>query len=478
MESLKKSDPKQIGPFETVARLGAGGMGVVYLAQRKSEQVAVKVISSSFMADSSARTRFDMETAALRKAKSPFVASVIDSSSADELPWLAVEFISGASLKELVDDKGPVTEGEWWSIAIAMSLALTAIHEAGLIHRDIKPANILMSDKGPKIIDFGISHSSDQTSVTETGVLAGSPGWLSPEQFDGLEITSASDVFSSGSLLAYLATGTNPWGKGPSTTSAAFMRAITSKPPILDGIQQEQKEIIDVLLQKEPRLRPDARELHGLLVSKAPREARDRIEAWVAANPQHGQKKVTRKPSPQADANFKVPSSNTTATESATTEPNASKVNVVGIDSVVPPSRRDGDLPSPPRRSRVVLLTTAGLLAAAFVVGGVVLLTSGAPETQTAVDSTTSASPQGSCPAYFNELSSVTNDVVQGFAPDAGEVSRVVETLRSISHPVARVDAAISDGADALAANRFGAETAQYLVVARQNLGTGVCPGF
>ena len=167
MESLKKTDPKTIGPFETVARLGAGGMGVVYLAQRKSERVALKVISSAFMADASARTRFDRETGSLRKAKSPFVASVIDSSSDEELPWLAVEFISGASLKELVEDKGPVSDVEWWSIAIAMSSALTAIHAAGLIHRDIKPANVLMSDKGPKIIDFGISHSSDQTSVTD-----------------------------------------------------------------------------------------------------------------------------------------------------------------------------------------------------------------------------------------------------------------------------------------------------------------------
>lgn len=141
-------------------------------------------------------------------------------------------------------------------------------------------------------------------------------------------------------------------------------------------------------------------------------------------------------------------------------------------------SRRDGDLPSPPRRSKFVLLTTAGLLAAAVVIGGVVLLTSGAQEAQTAVESTASASPQGSCPAYFNELSSVTNDVVQGFAPDVGEVSRVVETLRTIGHPVERVDAAISEGAEALAANRFGPETARYLVVARQNLGAGVCPGF
>lgn len=469
MESLKKSDPKQIGPFETVARLGAGGMGVVYLAQRKSERVAVKVISSGFMADSSARTRFDRETAALRKAKSPFVASVIDSSSADEMPWLAVEFISGASLKELVDDKGPVAEGEWWSIAIAMSRALTAVHEAGLIHRDIKPANILMSDKGPKIIDFGISHSSDQTSVTETGVLAGSPGWLSPEQFDGVEITPASDVFSLGSLLAYMATGTNPWGKGSSATSAAFMRAITSKPPMLEGIKENQKKIVDMLLQKGPSLRPDARELHDLLVSKAPTEAIDRVESWVAANPQHGQTKVWRKPSPQADANFAVSTSDTTAAETETSERNADRTAVVG---------RDGHLPSPPRRSRVGLVATAGLLAVAVVVGGIAVFTSGAPDSQTGVDATASVSHQGSCPAYFDDLSSVTNDVVQGFAPDAAEVLRVVENLRSTSHPIARVNAAISDGADALAANRFGTETAQHLVVARQNLGTGVCPGF
>ena len=478
MESLKKSDPKQIGPFETVARLGAGGMGVVYLAQRKSERVAVKVISSSFMADSSARTRFDRETAALRKAKSPFVASVIDSSSANELPWLAVEFISGPSLKELVDDKGQVSKDEWWSIAIAMSLALAEIHEAGLIHRDIKPANILVSDKGPKIIDFGISHSSDQTSVTETGVLAGSPGWLSPEQFDGLALTPASDIFSLGSVLAYLATGVNPWGKGSSTTSAAFMRAITSNPPTLDGIELDQKVIVDLLLQKNPSHRPNARDLHAMLMSAAPPEARGRVDAWIAANPQKVQKQKAGKPSARGGSVPAVSSSRAGTAEKEIYHPNTPESRNVGVNSDTPSDRRDDRLSSRQRRSKTGMLTVAGLAAVAIVVGGVFFWTSDGSDSPAGVIASTTSSAQGTCPAYFEDLSSVTNDLVQGSTPDAGQVSRVVDSLQNVSHPVARVEAAISDAVDALSEDEFGAKTAQNLVVARQNLGAGLCVGF
>jgi serine/threonine protein kinase len=180
------------------------------------------------------------------------------------LPWLAVEFINGPDLKSWVEDRGPLSGQDWTDFAKGLLNGMAAIHDKGLIHRDIKPANILMSESGPKIIDFGIAQDLDATSVTVTGTVAGSPAWLSPEQIDGEELTPASDIFSSVSVLAYAATGESPWGNQTTTTSVVFNR-ILNKPPSLTGVPEEQAGIIEKLLNKNRLERPTSRNALKLL---------------------------------------------------------------------------------------------------------------------------------------------------------------------------------------------------------------------
>lgn len=264
MRSLLRSDPESIGPFKLAARLGSGGMGIVYLATRGSHSVALKVLNPGSLDVPEHRGRFLRETDALRSISSPNVAKVIDAGTDGDLPWLAVEFINGPDLRSWVEDRGPLSGSEWLALAEGLLQGLVAIHEKGLIHRDIKPANILMSESGPKIIDFGIAQDLDATSVTVTGTVAGSPAWLSPEQIDGDTLTPASDLFSFGSVLAFAATGQSPWGNQSTTTSVVFNR-ILNKEPSLDEVSEAQRLFIERLLVKNPSDRPSSKKALTLL---------------------------------------------------------------------------------------------------------------------------------------------------------------------------------------------------------------------
>lgn len=282
MDSLKSSDPEKIGPFEIVARLGTGGMGVVYLAQQDSERVALKLVAAKLSGDASARTRFLREAQTLRLIKNPFVAQIVDSSDDADFPWIAVEFVSGPSMKELVEDRGPLDTEAWWATALALASALKDTHSHEVTHRDIKPANVLSSETGPKLIDFGIALGVDDTSVTATGVLTGSPAWLSPEQFDGYEVGSASDMFSLGSLLVFLGTGISPWGDSANATSSMLMKSIISKEPQVGNLEAGQQNIVRGLLSKSPGDRPSAVELIDAITSASPEASLERYKAWVA----------------------------------------------------------------------------------------------------------------------------------------------------------------------------------------------------
>jgi serine/threonine protein kinase len=273
MRSLLRSDPEKIGPFKLVARLGSGGMGIVYLASRGSRSVALKVLNPGSLEIPEHRGRFVRETDALRSIDSPNVAKVIDAGADGELPWLAVEFINGPDLRSWVEDRGPLSVTDWQILAEGLLRGIVAIHDKGLIHRDIKPANILMSESGPKIIDFGIAQDLDATSVTMTGTVAGSPAWLSPEQIDGISLTPATDIFSVGSVLAFAATGESPWGNQSTTTSAVFNR-ILNKEPSLESLPEEQRLFITKLLAKDPSDRPSAKKA----TSSLPRAIGVRVE--------------------------------------------------------------------------------------------------------------------------------------------------------------------------------------------------------
>jgi serine/threonine protein kinase len=291
-----RSDPESIGPFKLAARLGSGGMGIVYLATRGSHSVALKVLNPGSLDVPEHRGRFLRETDALRAISSPNVAKVIDAGTDGDLPWLAVEFINGPDLRSWVEDRGPLSGPEWLALAEGLLKGLVAIHEKGLIHRDIKPANILMSESGPKIIDFGIAQDLDATSVTVTGTVAGSPAWLSPEQIDGDTLTPASDLFSFGSVLAFAATGQSPWGNQSTTTSVVFNR-ILNKEPSLEEVSEAQRVFIQKLLVKNPPDRPTGKKALTLLPksieAKPPQQARATSKTKVTEEAQEGNKTRT-----------------------------------------------------------------------------------------------------------------------------------------------------------------------------------------
>ena len=260
MKPLAPKDPKTIGGFTLIGRLGAGGMGVVYLASRKSESVALKVIRESLIDDEVEATRFTREVVTLEKIQSPNVAEIIEAGVDDGRPWFAVEFVNGPNLSELVDDKGPLSVEKWWELATGVLGGLVDVHQMGIIHRDMKPANVIMAATGPKLIDFGIAHVSDATSVTATGLVAGSPAWFSPEQIEGLELTTATDVFSAGSLLTFAATGSSPWGGATTMTKASVFKILTSEPD-MEGLDTEQRNLVSKMLGKEPSQRATAESL-------------------------------------------------------------------------------------------------------------------------------------------------------------------------------------------------------------------------
>lgn len=255
MDRLRPSDPENIGPYKLIARLGAGGMGVVFLGTKGTDRAAIKVVRNSFLDDPSLKTRFVREIETLKKINSPFVAKIVDSSMEEELSWHAVEFVNGPTLRELVDSNGPLAQEAWWELAHQLGEGLAAVHRLGIVHRDIKPANIIMSDTGPKIIDFGISQDSDATSLTMTGTVAGSPAWLSPEQLEGIAVTAGSDLYSLGSVLVFAATGQSPWGSETSMSIPAIHQKILTGQKNLEGLAVSQRELIKDLQNPNPSKR-------------------------------------------------------------------------------------------------------------------------------------------------------------------------------------------------------------------------------
>lgn len=257
MEPLNSRDPKSIGGFTLVGRLGKGGMGVVYLASRKSESVALKVIRDSLIDDEAEAIRFTREVATLGKISSANVAGIVDAGVEEGRAWFAAEFVNGPNLSELVNDKGPLDEDKWWDLASGLLNGLADVHKTGVIHRDVKPANLIIAETGPKLIDFGIAHVSDATSVTATGLVAGSPAWFSPEQIEGLELTPATDVFSAGSVLTFAASGSSPWGGETTITKASVYKILHSEPD-LSSVSLGQRFLLEKILEKDPAGRPTA----------------------------------------------------------------------------------------------------------------------------------------------------------------------------------------------------------------------------
>jgi eukaryotic-like serine/threonine-protein kinase len=253
-----------IGPYRLRGRLGAGGMGQVFLGlSAGGRAVAVKVIRADLATDPEFRARFRREVAVARKVSGLFTAPVIDANLDAEVPWLATAYVDGPSLAEAVSGHGPLPPGSVLALAAGLAEGLNAIHAAGVVHRDLKPANVLLAADGPRVIDFGISRAVGNSALTHTGLVVGSPGFMSPEQAEGREVGPPSDIFSLGAVLAFAATGEGPFGTG--STPALVYRVVHS-PAQLEHLPALVRPLVERCLAKDPGQRPTAA---GLLAGAA-----------------------------------------------------------------------------------------------------------------------------------------------------------------------------------------------------------------
>ncbi|WP_460071512.1 bifunctional serine/threonine-protein kinase/ABC transporter substrate-binding protein [Streptomyces sp. YKOK-I1] len=269
MEPLRTSDPSRLAGHRLLGRLGAGGMGVVYLGRSAGGTlVALKVIQAEYAEDPGFRERFRREADTARRMTSPWVAPLVDADPEAEQPWLATVFVPGPSLAEAVAAYGPLPAGTLRTLGARLAEALRELHTAGLVHRDVKPGNVLLALDGPRLIDFGVARDPADTSLTSTGIVVGTPGFLSPEQARGArESGPAGDVFSLGCVLAYAATGRPPFGTG---ALDALLYRTAHDAPDLEGIPEEIAEVVGGCLEKDPERRPTAEALARSLSAAAP----------------------------------------------------------------------------------------------------------------------------------------------------------------------------------------------------------------
>nr|WP_250853962.1 PQQ-binding-like beta-propeller repeat protein [Streptomyces malaysiensis] len=264
MEQLTQHDPRRIGPFEVLGRLGAGGMGLVYLARSASgRRVAIKTVRTELAEDQLFRVRFTREVEAARAVSGFYTAAVVDADPRAAVPWLATAYVPAPSLEEIVNECGPMPAQAVRWLAAGVAEALQSIHGAGLVHRDLKPSNVLVVEDGPRVIDFGIASGVSNTRLTMTNVAVGTPAYMSPEQArDSRSVTGASDIFSLGSTLTFAATGHAPF-HGANPVETVFM--LLREGPDLAGLPDELRPLIESLMQMEPERRPSPADLQSQL---------------------------------------------------------------------------------------------------------------------------------------------------------------------------------------------------------------------
>lgn len=285
MDPLAANDPRQVGAYRLLGRLGAGGMGQVFLGESPGgRKVAVKLVLPQHAADADFRRRFAREVAAARQVGGFHTAPVVDADPDADPPWMVTAYIPGLSLEAAVRQNGPLgTEGVR-RLGAALAEGLAAVHACGLVHRDLKPGNIILAEDGPRIIDFGIARPANATALTSSGTVIGTLSFMSPEQVSGEQADGRSDIFALGGVLTYAATGRGPFD---AATIPAVVHRIASQPPDLRGISGRLREIISSCLAKDPADRPSLDNLMASLSDTAqpPRVAADGAVVPPAAQP-------------------------------------------------------------------------------------------------------------------------------------------------------------------------------------------------
>jgi eukaryotic-like serine/threonine-protein kinase len=256
---LRPGDPAELGGHRLVARLGSGGMGVVYLGRDPLDGLVAVKSAHGGTADAELAQRFAAEADCLRRLPEGCTARLIKDGTTRTPPYLVTEYVEGRSLAHVVDTGGPLPPEQVRAVATGVLRALAAVHRAGLVHRDVKPPNIVLTVCGPRLIDFGIAQQVGASGgPTGPETVMGSPGWISPERLNRQPAGPASDVFGWGCLAVYAATGHNPFGRADAEELA---RRILTEPPDLDGVEAPLRDLVAEALAKDPAARPSAEDL-------------------------------------------------------------------------------------------------------------------------------------------------------------------------------------------------------------------------
>jgi serine/threonine protein kinase len=234
-------------------------MGDVYLSFTPGGRaVAIKVVRREFADDPEFRRRFRAEVSAAQRVQGMYTASVVDADPDARRPWLATAYVAGPSLHHAIAEYGPLPLFSVFRLLGGVAEGLAAIHACGLVHRDLKPANVLLAEDGPRVIDFGIAHAADASTITGKNSVIGTPAFMAPEQVRGKSVTAATDVFALGNLALHAATGHTAFGEGH---PAALMHRITNEEPGLDDCPDSLRPIVTRCLAKSPEDRPGLPEI-------------------------------------------------------------------------------------------------------------------------------------------------------------------------------------------------------------------------
>ncbi|MEW2299025.1 protein kinase [Streptomyces sp. NPDC006655] len=283
MNNLQPSDPTSMGGYPLLGRLGAGGMGQVFLSRTASGRLlALKTIRDDLSSEPGFEERFAREIRNSDRVRSPWTVTVVDYSAPGRRPqWLATEYVPAPSLGDWVATHGPLPPPAVLSLGAELCGAVQAVHQAGLAHRDIKPGNILLARDRPRLIDFGVARAADDSRHTRVGVSVGSPGFLAPDQAVGGVAAAPADVFSLGALLVYAATGRSPFSRaGEEISAAALLYRVVHEEPDLTGVDPALVPLLGDCLAKDPAERPTADRLSERLA-----EVGGRIGRWPREGP-------------------------------------------------------------------------------------------------------------------------------------------------------------------------------------------------
>ncbi|WP_033322341.1 serine/threonine-protein kinase [Actinomadura atramentaria] len=370
-DALAAGDPRELGPYRLLSRLGRGGMGTVLLGEDPAgRRVAVKVINTELAGEAAFRERFRREVTAARQVRRFCTAPVVDAELERDPLYVVTEFIDGPSLERAVAERGPLPGSELEGVAVGVATALAAIHAAGIVHRDLKPANVLLSATGPRVIDFGIARALDAPAgdgPTRTGQFVGTPNYLPPELLRGEPVTPASDVFSWGCVVAYAGTGRAPFDGG---SIPEIFYKVAHEAPALDGLDPDLRDVVSAALDKDPRRRPSVEDLLSRLVGN-PRPNPAQLAETVQAS-WHG-------PGPAADPTVPARDRNVPPTAQLGGAPTQHDRSMPPAAPPVPPRPSGGGSARP--------LAIGGAVVAAALVAGVALwavLSSGGPPGHTA----------------------------------------------------------------------------------------------